>query len=365
MVDKNNFYSESEEEKEETYPDFFYAWDEAFNASRSPGYLEADDLERIIEIYLEETEFQKAKKTIDYALNIYPDNEDLIHNILLLLNDFELWNDLLTLSLKYKDQPDVWIDGHRLTALLHLGMEEDAFNLFRKTKEKYAENAEDLSVIYQAMGEALYEVDLFSASIDVMEEATQTLGENPDYYWLQLNSYLLQENNEKILELAEIIVKMSPFDKKSWFHLGVIYKDIDELDKAIEAFEFALNLGYKNKNIYINLIAVYELNGNFVMALEKVKEYMQIDPNNYLINLIAANICSQMEMWKDAIEYINNAITLMPKMNSLYLYKSTFLLNSGEQKKAKLVLEEGISKTEDPEGSLKKELKRLNEDYPD
>ena len=365
MIDKNNFYSESEEETNEDYPDYFFAWDEAIDGGKSPGYYEAEELEKIIEIYLEETEYQKAKKAINYALGVYPDNEDLIHNVLLLLNDFEMWNDLLSLSLKYKDLPDVWIDGHRVTALLHLGMEEDAFNLFRKIKEKYIANKEDLSIIYQAMGEALYEVDLFDASIEVMEEAIQILGENPDYYWLQINSYLLQENKERTLEMADRISKMSPFDMKSWFHLGVIYKDIDEFEKSIDAFEFALNLGYKNKNIYINLIAVYELNKNFVKALEKVKEYMQIDPDNYLINLIAANVCSQIEMWKEAIGYINNAIALMPKMDSLYLYKSTFLLNSGEQKKAKLALEEGIKKTEDPEGSLQKELERLKENYPD
>jgi len=367
MIDKNNFYSESEEETNEDYPDYFFAWDEAIDGGKSPGYFEAEELERIIEIYLDDAEFQKAKKAIDYALDVYPNNMELIHDVLLLLNDFEMWNDLLSLSLKYKDLPDVWIDGHRLTALLHLGMEEDAFNLFRKVKEKYTANKEDLSVIYQAMGEALYEVDLFDASIEVMEEVIQLLGENTDYHWLQLNSYLLKENKEKTLEIADKISKMSPFDKKSWFHLGVIYKDIDELEKSIDAFEFALNLGFKGKSIYINLIAVYELNRNFAKALEKVKEFMQaqIDPDNYLINLIAANVCSQMEMWVEAVKYVSNAITLMPKMDSLYLYKSNFLLNLGEQKNAKLILEEGIKKTEDPEGNLQKELERLNEDYPD
>jgi tetratricopeptide (TPR) repeat protein len=360
MLDNNNFHFESDEESQKPYPEFFFEWDKALDIGRNPGYYESDEISRIIEIYLEEDELEKAKTTVDYALQIYPDNEDLIYDIMLLFNDFELWNDLLILTEEYKDRPEVWIDGHRITALLHLGMEEDVFIFFRKAKTKYADNEENLSVIYQTMGEALYEVDLFEASINVIEEACKLLGNNLDFYWLQMNNYLLLENKEKVLEIAEEILKINPFDDQAWYNIGIIYKDIEELDKAIEAFEFAQNLGFTDKDNYINLIQTYEQNGNYAKALEKAKEYLQIEPENYLISMIAANICAQMEMWEEAIHYISDAIYRMPEMESLYLCKSTFLLHSGEQQKAILVLKEGIKKTRDSEGSLQKELERIN-----
>jgi tetratricopeptide (TPR) repeat protein len=71
-----------------------------------------------------------------------------------------------------------------------------------------------------------------------------------------------------------------------------------------------------------------------------------------------------MEMWADAIRFLDKAIKITPSLDALYLYKSTYLLHLGEQKKAKMVLKEGIKKTKDPEKDLGNELNRLNDLYP-
>ncbi|MDR2804018.1 MAG: hypothetical protein LBB85_00020, partial [Dysgonamonadaceae bacterium] len=139
---------------EEPYPDYFYEWDEALSGNQNVRFLEEDELSEIIEIYLHEGEFPKAKQTIEYALKFHPNNEDLVYDILLLLNDYELWNDLLTLVEHYPDTSEVWIDGHKIAALLHLGMEEDAFMVFRKAKRKYEKDTIELAFIYEVMGQS-------------------------------------------------------------------------------------------------------------------------------------------------------------------------------------------------------------------
>ena len=364
MFDYNKFDNSSDEGEKEPYPDFFLIWDEAINKGESPGYFDVEDLCSIIEIYLTDGEIAKAKQAIDYSLKLYPGNDELIYEVLLLLNDFELWNDLLTLSERFKDMSEVWADGHKVTALLHLGMEEDAFHFFKRLKSKYSDNKENLSIVYQAMGEALHEVDLFDASINVIDEAISLIGEDVDFYWLQLQSYLSLEVNEKVNQLALKIQKLNPLNAETWYRLGNVYKEIDETEKSIEAFEFAQSLGYKDSNNLINLIYAYEKNGNFNKALEKAKEYLLLYPDSYVVNLIAANVCDQMERWDDALKYVENAIEIIPTMESLYLYKSNFLLKLGEQRKAILALEEGIKKTQDTQGELTKELERLQKLYP-
>jgi tetratricopeptide (TPR) repeat protein len=365
MIDYyNNFDNDPYESPQEPYPDYFYEWDELLTKNLSLRYMDAEELSEIIEIYLNEDEIKKAKQTIQYALKLYPGDEDLIYDILLLLNDYELWNDLLILAEQYRDMPDVWANGHKITALLHLGMEEDAFLFFRKMKNKYEKEKESLSLIYQAMGEALQEVDLFEASINVVEEAIAIMGPDVDFYWLQLQSFLSLEHKEKALNMAGKIEQINPLDGESWHRLGKIYLDLHETEKAIDAFEFAESLEYKNRDNLLNMIAAYEQNGNHLKALEKVKEYLYLYPENYMINILAANICSELELWEEALTYVDAALKVVPEMDSLYLYKSNFFLNLGEQKKAMLALEEGIKQTNDTEGDLKKELERLHNQYP-
>jgi tetratricopeptide (TPR) repeat protein len=359
------YNNNSFDEPEEPYPDFFFEWDKAISSGKNPGFYEPEELTEIIEIYIINDNIEQAKHAIDFSLNFYSDDEELLYDIFLLLNDYELWNDLLALCDKYKNDADVWGDGHKVTALLHLGMEDEAFLFFRKLKTKFAGDNEDLSIIYQAMGEALYEVDLYESAIDVIQEAIDLLGGNADLYWIQLQCHLSLNEKEEVLELAEVIQKINPLDAETWHRQGVVFQEIGETAKSIDAFEYAQSLGFDPQQNLINLIYAYEKNDNLNKALEKAKEYISVYADSQMVNLIAAKLCAQMENWEEALKYINNTIHIMPELDSLYLYKSSFLLNQDEYTKAKQVLLEGIEKTDDPNGDLKRELLKLNEQYPD
>ena len=359
------YYNYSDGESDESYPDFFLEWDEAVNSGKKPGFYEPEELTEIIEIYIINNEIKRAKQAINYALRIYSDDDELLYEILLLLNDYERWNDLLDICEQYGEESDVWIDGHRLTAMLHLGVEDEAFLLFKKLKAKYAEDNEDLSITYQAMGEALCDVDLFDSCIEVIQEAIDTLEEDINFYWLQLQCYVSLECKEEVAELAEVIQKLNPLDAGTWHRLGLFFQDIDDREKAIDAFEYAKSLGYEPEEILMNLIFIYDKNKNFNKALEQAKEYLKLYPESYVINMMAAKLSSLMENWKDALNYVDEALKLIPEMESLYLYKSNFLIHLEEYKKAKQALKEGLKNTKDSQGYLSKKLSKLNKQYPD
>jgi len=354
--------------KENEIPDFFLAWDDALDNGQTPGYYEVEELCEIVDIYISEGKTYKAKKTIDYAFKFYPDNEDLIYETLLLLNDYEMWNDVLELAERYNSVNQIWPDGHKLTALLHLGMEEDAFLFFRKLKTKYADDEENLSIIYQAMAEALHEVDLYDASIDVLKEAIELITEkNIDFWWLQLQNYAALKDREsvkdEIFEISRQIQKLGALDIETWCRLGNVYKEIDETEKAIEAFEFAQSLGPIDSNDLMSMIYAYDRNGNANKALEKIDEYLTRHSDSTVVLLLGANHCAQMQDWEKALNYVTKAIDLLPEMDSLYIYQADFLARLGEFKKALTSLEEGIKKTGDKEGTLANKLETLIIDF--
>ena len=344
----------------EDLPDFFENFNDSLQKGVSPGYYDPDELCEIADIYFGEEKLEEGKYAINYALKIYPENEDMIYDLLLLLNDYELWNDLLTLSEKYSDIFAVWADGYKLASLLHLGMEEDAFLHFKKLKTKYADDIEELSMIYQAMAEALYEVDLYDASIEVIEEIIPIVDRpDVDLLWFELQAFAALGDRENVIKLGFLIQYLKPMDAENWSRLGNIYKEIDDTKRSIEAFEFAQSLGIEGSSNLLNLIYAYEKNGNYTKALQKVDEYLSEYPSSYLVNLLAINICLEIENWSEGLKYVENAIKLEPQIESLYLYKCKFYLQQGENIKAIKALEEGINKVPDRSGDLKKQLKKL------
>ena len=363
---KDFIYNHFNGESDESYPGFFVEWDNAVSLGKTPGFYEPEELTEIIEIYIINNQTKRAKQAINHALRVYSDDDELLYEILLLLNDYECWNDLLSICEQLsKNGSDVWIDGHRLTALLHLGMEDESFLFFQRLKTKYAEDKEDLSIIYQAMGEALCEVDLYDSAIEVIQEAIDNMDEDINFYWLQLECYVSLDCKEEVLELAEVIQKLNPLDAGTWQRLGHFFREIGDNEKAIDAFEYAQSLGYNPEEILMNLIYIYDENKNFNKALEKAKDYLALYPESYIINMMAAKLNSRIENWSDALKYVDAALKLTPDEESLYLYKSNFLLRLEEFKKAKLVLIEGLKNTKDSEGCLSKKLSKLNKQYPD
>ncbi len=363
MLEYNNNDNDSAEK--EDYPDFFDAFDAALRKGTNPGYFEVDELCEIADIYFSEKKIKEGKYTIDYALKMHPENEDLVYEILLLLNDYELWNDLLNLCEKYQDLGQVWSDGHKLTALLHLGMEEDAFQYFRKLKGKYSDDKENLTIVYRAMAEALNEVDLFDASIDVVDEIISIAGEDSELIWLQIQSLLALEDKESVLELASKIQEKNTMNGESWSRLGDVYRDINETDKCIEAYEFAHSLGFENSENLLDLIYAYEKNGYYDKVIQKIDEYTEKYPENGLIYLLAINVCSEIGEWEKGLIFTAKAIKLNPEMETLYLYECKFYLKSGELKKAIKTLEKGIKNTSDSHGDIRKQLDILIKEYPE
>ncbi|MDL2257393.1 hypothetical protein LJC06_04225, partial [Bacteroidales bacterium OttesenSCG-928-I14] len=240
-------FLESEENKDNNYPDYFYLWDDALSENTTHDSLEPEELKDIINIYFSEEELEKARITIDYTLSTYQDEEDILYDIMVILSDYEKWNDLLKLAEQLKDRNEFWVDAHKIEALLHLSMEEEAFQTFQTAKTKYAKETESMSILYLAMGESLLEMDLFESCIDVISEAIDKFGPQIDFYWLQIEANATINDIEEVYSLAEKISELIPFDASSWQRLGLIYKQINDTSKAIEAFEFARNLEYEDK----------------------------------------------------------------------------------------------------------------------
>jgi tetratricopeptide (TPR) repeat protein len=356
------------EDFDEDFSESFIQWDDERATGTPHTYCDPDDLSDILETYLSMEELDEGREVLEYAVKMHADNEEMICDMSQTLNDYELWNDLLTFTEKYKKTNQVWIDAHRISALLHLGMEDEAFVCFGLAKKKYTDNEESMLILHHVMSETLNDVDLYEAAIHIVNDIIDRIStqeEVENFLWILLQSYFSLNDKKNTLKLCEQILRIKPMDAETWSRLGLVYKDLNEKEKAIEAFEFTVSLGKDEPADILNLIYAYKENGNFLKALEKTDEYLKTVSGDFVINLLATSIAIDIEDWERAIKYTDNALKIDPKSNFLYLYKSKSLLHLGEIKKAINILEDGLKKTKDETGDIRKQLKALRKKYPE
>ena len=71
--------------------------------------------------------------------------------------------------------------------------------------------------------------------------------ENEDH-WDTLNDLLIKELDEILL--------IEPENTSALVNIGAVYSDMGENEKALEYLKMALNLGSKDKNLFVNLAIV-------------------------------------------------------------------------------------------------------------
>lgn len=72
----------------------------------------------------------------------------------------------------------------------------------------------------------------------------------------------------------------NPQDVNTWIQLGHTYFDTDQYEKAINAYEKALELNPKNANVLTDLGIMYRRSGQPHKALENFEKAMTVDPKH-------------------------------------------------------------------------------------
>ena len=82
----------------------------------------------------------------------------------------------------------------------------------------------------------------------------------------------------------EKVVAVSDDDATSWFYLGMIYEDLNDIEKAQKAYEKVLVLREDYKDAYKNLAIVHLKLKNQDTAIEFALKALNYDEEDYQIS---------------------------------------------------------------------------------
>lgn len=227
-------------------------------------FFDVDELEMIIDYYLEVNDMKPLEAAVSFAEYLYPDSIEVkirrAHVAIAHQQYNKALSQLLALHEKEPDNTDL---AYSL-GVVYSAMDrpDDAVNQFLAAST----DGWQVGRIYGNIAEEYVKKDELDTALQYYVLAMN----NNDHDTATLYNYVdtceRQHCYEDGCRQLEGYVGKHPYCREAWYCLGLLYIDMGLLDKAIDAFEYALAIDKTSVETYTELAYAYELAGDIGRA---------------------------------------------------------------------------------------------------
>ncbi len=276
-------------------------------------YFEPDELETLARSYQDDMEYDRALQVINHGLMMYPDNEPLLlckAHYLAMSGATEQARSILSSVHEHS------IEYYLLLSEVELVSEnvDAALTAFKNIVELPESTIEDCIDILDICAD-FYHIDLLSQLTEVVEarfaDATPYLREL---------ALLCMDNDreDEAIELFNKILDVNPFSADDWLLLAKAHTLHKDIDKALEACDFALAINEKDENaVSFKGYCLYD-SGRLEEAIEQFETFLNLTSHKAVAYELLAETYSRMEQHENAIKYLLLAVALDEHNDDVY-----------------------------------------------
>jgi tetratricopeptide (TPR) repeat protein len=308
-------------------------------------FFDVEDLEDIIDFYLDNQNAQKSKKAIELASAQHPGSTVFMvkkARYLVLVNKAEDALDLLDQVAKI-DPTNT--DIYMLKGSIYSGLKKykEAISEYNKA----IRYAGDLEEVYTSIA---YEYENAGDYINAIRHLKKVLEINPDNEPAIFElSFCFEITNqvEQGSEFLAAFLDKNPYNKVAWFNLGICYNNLELYEKAIESYEFAIAIDESFSSAYFNLANSYANLGEYRLAIKNYKETFSHEEAQPLTHYYIGECYEKLNRFKDAIEHYNDALKGDPEMADAWMGLGVCYDELGEQSTAEKCMVKALDLEDD------------------
>ncbi|MFO0323204.1 MAG: tetratricopeptide repeat protein [Bacteroidota bacterium] len=279
-------------------------------SSNETQFFDADELEEIIDYYLQWFNIDMAKKAIDYATKQYPYNSSIKIKKAQYLSSQHHTRDALALlnEVEAVESSNSELYMTRGYIYSQIGLSKQAIENF-KTALNLSEHKDE---VYVAIGIEFLNDEKAEDALYYFKKAIKLNPENE----VALNEislcFELTTKSEEAISFYENYIDENPYSYYAWFNLGISYNRISLFEKAVEAYDYAIAIKDNFSSAYFNKANSLAQQDKYVEAIEVYKEtfkYEEPDANTYYY---IGECYENLSQYDDALVNYNRAIKLDP-----------------------------------------------------
>lgn len=297
-------------------------------ADDSTAYYDVDELEDIIDHFLEKGYITAAENAVNLGRTLHPNNTDIQYRQARLFTFQGKLDEALQLTTQIDDidRKDLENMVLRGEILLRLNKHREAEALF---DDLLKEELTDKELFCLEIAHVCIGVGYYDSAEKYLRIAHETNPKNLDIM-LELAFMVQQnyENTEEAIDIYNQMIDIEPYSIEAWFNLGQAYMAQDKPDKAADAFDFVTAIDEKELSAWLQKANAYFENKNYQKALETYQIYFEKTDKKEFPLVYMGECYEEMEKYDKAIECYNKAIDLVPDYVDAYVGLSTCMLST-------------------------------------
>ncbi len=271
------------------------------------GFFDVNDLEDIIDYYLDKNILKKARDTINYALRIHPVSSTILVRkaflyILLKKNDKALQILSEAEAIDYTDF-EIYIGKGNIYSDAE---QHDKAVYEYKIALKYADE-EYKGEIFSKIGYEYFHLRKYKEAIVHFLNALEYDPHNEDTLFELSYCYELTDKFEESIVYLNKIIDINPYSPEIWFYIASNYEKLEQYDKAIDAYDFVTAIDKTYISAYINKGNILFNNEKYIEAIEIFKESIEFESQNSTTYCYIGECYEKLEDFNSALEYFNKA----------------------------------------------------------
>ncbi|MGN0032932.1 MAG: tetratricopeptide repeat protein [Candidatus Limimorpha sp.] len=281
-------------------------------------YFDADELNVIMEHYLQNNNLKKVNIAADIAITYHPDSPiiQIIKAKQLLANSQaeKALNILVNSSIIDKEDADYNITAGACYS--ELGQSKKAIKAYMKAAKAFEfKDCEDIfnsiAIEYENLGEIEYALQFFIKGLN------REIDLDSQYFEIR-NCYSMLNKMSEALDFFKSETDKDPYCVAAWIALASCYVRMGQLEEAIDKYEYALAIDPHNKKAYIDITTAFNELGRYTDTIETVDEAMRYNVESALLQCLYGEAQAKLGNTALAIGIYKNAIKLDENLPEAY-----------------------------------------------
>jgi tetratricopeptide (TPR) repeat protein len=292
---------------------------EGYLKGGSIGFMDSDRLEALIDHYLINSQYNKAKACAEHAISQFSYNQlfylrkaqaisamGQLKEALHILTQIEKW-----------ESPSMEFLLTKASIFSQIKDSKNAIKFFREALSM--SEPEDRDEIYLDLAMEYENMNDYRSAVQVLKEAIKSNPHNEGAIYEIAFCYDQLGEYSSAIQCYSDYIDENPYSFTAWYNLGNAYSKIENFEKAIWAYDYCILINEDFGPVHFNLGNAYMSQEKFLLAIECFHKCMEIDGDDPMALCYIGEAHEQLSELELARHFYRRSLELAPMLPDAWL----------------------------------------------